>query len=451
MASATSPARWSIRRTDGHVWEEIGIRTRTRGRLLVGVSCGLALLARTGPAAVMGGPVSGRKKLIAFATNAHAASPAHFRRHAAEMERRVPLDGLIIRVYPDITIILYPHTGWRVALDYELLGPFVDGLLEGLGPRATLVDAGQAYQLRTYGQFLDLREKGRKRGLERTSVPDLYRKVQWGIGLWVDHEARAGGPYDGWRTDPKEVHKNYRPPQELGHTLHNALTVSDRYVWLYVWHRAAWWAPDRPAPPMCPLCPHEEGIFPHGYADALANFRGPHPIDWSPARREKIFRPEDLAETGRNILVNGDLEKWILPDQSPPAWSLGGQGPAVARDEKNARSGACSVRLTTVLPKGHVFLDQRIEAGDRAGRTITFGAWVKDDRDLAHVQILDFAADGHESSRMASEWNDDTGWRFLTATKTIRKDATLIVFRLGAHTVEGLAVWWDDGQAVVTE
>ena len=56
----------------------------------------------------------------------------------------------VTAVYPDITIILYPNTGWKDTLDYELLGPFADGMLEGLGLKATLVDSGQAYQYQTY-------------------------------------------------------------------------------------------------------------------------------------------------------------------------------------------------------------------------------------------------------------------------------------------------------------
>ena len=75
----------------------------------------------------------------------------------AEVSRQVRQRGrewmrAVTAVYPDVTIILYPHTGWRVALDYELLGPFVDGLLEGLGPQATLVDAGQVWAAPVYSR-----------------------------------------------------------------------------------------------------------------------------------------------------------------------------------------------------------------------------------------------------------------------------------------------------------
>ncbi|MEE3372009.1 MAG: hypothetical protein VX346_21935 [Planctomycetota bacterium] len=358
----------------------------------------------------------------------------------------------VTAVYPEITIILYPNTGWKSTLEYELLGPFADGLLEGLGPQATLVDSGVGYHLQTYQQFMDLRTKTQKQGLEKTQVPHLYKQVKQGFGLWLDYESRTGGPFAGWNTDPKNYHKNYRPPEELGNTLHNALNVSDRYVWLFVWHGAAWWAPGARNVKSCPLCPHPQGVFQHAYAEAIANRRQPHPLDWTPARVEKILTPEDLVAIGNNILDNADLESWGVPNRSPPGWVLGGQGPVVARDNKNTKTGGTySAKLSTLLARGHVFLDQRLAATPYTGRTITLGAWVKDEYRNGHVQILDFVGDSHESSSVTSEWTDDTGWRFLTATKTIRPDARLIVFRLGVGAVKGVPVMFDGSMAVVVE
>ena len=51
--------------------------------------------------AEMGPAVSPDKKLIAFASSNHAASPAYLRQHIGEMEQSLPLDGLIICVYHD--------------------------------------------------------------------------------------------------------------------------------------------------------------------------------------------------------------------------------------------------------------------------------------------------------------------------------------------------------------
>ena len=46
-----------------------------------------------------GGPIPSKKKLIGFAVN--AVEPAYLKQHAGEMERVLPLDGLVISVYPD--------------------------------------------------------------------------------------------------------------------------------------------------------------------------------------------------------------------------------------------------------------------------------------------------------------------------------------------------------------
>ena len=353
-------------------------------------------------------------------------------------------------VYPDITIILYPNTGWKKTLDYELLPHFADGLLEGLGPRATLVDSGAGYHLQTYRQFLDVRKQAEEEGLKRTPVPNLYKKVQYGIGLWLDYESRHDGSFAGWRTDPKEFNENFRPPAELGNTLHNALTVADRYVWLFVWHGQAWWAPRSPKVKMCPLCPHSQGFLPQEYIDAITNCRNPHQFDWAPVRQEKILTPDDLARMGRNILKNDDLESWIIADASPQGWYLAGQGPSVTREKKIVKTGKYSARLATVLPRGHVFLDQRLAAGSYAGKTITLGAWVKSDYEMGHVQILDFVAGEHKVSSVQVAYSgEEDGWRFLTTSKTIRKDADRILFRLGVNSVPGHAAYFDGAMAVV--
>jgi len=121
----------------------------------------------------------------------------------------------------------------------------------------------------------------------------------------------------------------------------------------------------------------------------------------------------------------------------------------VVRDAKTG--GTFSATLSTLLARGHVFLDQRVAAAPYAGRTITLGAWVQDEYEIGHVQILDFVADDRESSSVTSEWSDDTGWRFLTATKTIRLGARLIVFRLGVGAVKGVPATFDGSTAVVVE
>ena len=69
----------------------------TRARVLIGTL--MFFSAATGSA--IGPAVSPGKKLIALASNVHVASPAYLRQHINEMEKHLPLDGLIICVYHD--------------------------------------------------------------------------------------------------------------------------------------------------------------------------------------------------------------------------------------------------------------------------------------------------------------------------------------------------------------
>ena len=356
------------------------------------------------------------------------------------------------RVYPDITIILYPNSGWKNTLEYELLSPFVDGLLEGLGPRATLIDAGAGYDLQTYQQFLKVRGQAEEKGLKRTRVTGLYQKMQYGIGLWLDYESRFDGPFAGWLTNPENYNENFRPPKELGNTLHNALTVTDRYVWLFVWHGESWWAPGTPQRKLCPLCPHLKGFLPRAYRDAITNCRVPHPLDWVPRWQEKILTPAELARMGKNILKNENLEIWPQQDAPPKGWHLGGQGPAGTRNSERVKTGKYSIQLSTVLPRGHVVLDQSLPASPYVGKTLILGAWVNSDNGLGHTQILDFVGDDHKVSLPYVEYSGNgDGWRFLTTTKTIRDDADRIVFRLGVQSVKGHATYFDGAMAVMID
>jgi len=358
----------------------------------------------------------------------------------------------VTRVYPDITIILYPNSGWKNSFQYELLSPFTDGLLAGLGPQATLIDAGAGYDLQTYQQIVTVRKQAEEKGLQRTQVSDLFQKMQYGIGLWLDYESRFDGPFAGWHTNPKDDYKNFRPPVELGNTLHNALTVADRYVWLFTWHGESWLAPGTSQGKSCPLCPHVNGFLPAAYQDAITNCHNPHPLDWEPARQEKILTPAELARLGKNILKNRDLEIGSPQDTPPPGWHPAGQGPAATKNDQRVKTGKYSIELSTVLPRGHVFLDRRLPARPYAGKTLTLGAWVNSDRGLGHIQILDFVGDDHQVSPPYVEYSENGDlWRFLTTTKTIRDDADRIIFRLGVQSVKGHATYFDGAMAVMID
>jgi len=130
---------------------------------------------------------------------------------------------------PDATLLsFYGHTlllrqmRGRHSLEevsYSLLPAFYDGLLEAMPSRANLVDGYEfSYGYKKQQDFVDSYDQIHKAGLQYTAVPDRYRKhVRAGFGLWIDHEHKF----------------TYFTPEEFSNALSYALTVSDKYVWIY--------------------------------------------------------------------------------------------------------------------------------------------------------------------------------------------------------------------------
>jgi len=169
-------------------------------------------------------------------------SKRSFEEVAAEVRKRGrEFMEAVVAVYPDIIIIMHPDMWGSESNQFELLSAFTDGLLEG-GPQARLIDAGGlAYDAMLYENFSQMRQYAEKRGPERSQVPELFKnRMKYAFGLWVDSKPDL---YGGWHTEPKEFDMNYRSLERLEHSLYNALTVADRYVWLFVIHPQVWWQP----------------------------------------------------------------------------------------------------------------------------------------------------------------------------------------------------------------
>ncbi len=344
----------------------------------------------------------------------------------------------ITAVYPDITIMFIQNTGWSGS---KLVAPFVKGMLERRG-EATLIDGGEGgYPLITYEEFVNLREAAES--VHRAD--EVFQPMQYGFGVWVD---RTPNKYGGWHTKPADFHRNYRSPLELENTLHGALTASDRYVWLFIWHHQLWYNPDarlkenvKAQVKACRLCPHLE--IPRAYLDALRNCRKPHDLSWTPELEEDRFvyfddtvlvEGNEVTATARNILDNPGFEKWVGQETSlPESWIVTGQGPVVLREEGLVKAGKYSARLTTERLQGHVIIDQHIPAAPLAGKTVTLGAWIRTSlKDVAGVQILDFA---HGMWDVTGGGHPGDGqWHFVTATKAIRPGVTgKVRLRMSAH------------------
>ena len=380
----------------------------------------------------------------------------------------------IVSEYPDITIMMHPDMFGSESNQSELVSAFIDGLLEA-GPNATLIDAGGlAYDAMLHENFVQMRKYAERRGPERSKIPDRYkRRMKYAYGLWVDSKPDV---YGGWHTDPAEFDLNYRSPDRLEHTLYSALTVSDRYVWLFMIHPQVWWQPhllkkENVAKQMeyssgwrCVLCPHTH--IPEAYLDAIRNCRKPHDSDWAPDRARNLaemfytYTPyllktmrgaQDLQ--GEHILLNGGFESWTK--DAPDGWSVDETAaPFVSRNSDVAKDGASSMTVAAASATSHVYVIQHIPASEYAGKTITFGVWTKSNFESpGSVNVIDFiktTGRADEGAGKMTTHRAKDGWTFLTATKTIRKNAVGNVrFYLDSSLPAGGEILYDGVVAVV--
>ena len=161
-----------------------------------------------------------------------------FERHRLQVKGRGQQLMMATRaIYPDITILaLFGHTlalgafraGQLEQYEYGLYPAFLDGMLETAAPETHFVDGFEsAYGFKHRGQFQEARKAIRRDALALTSNPRLYReRVEVGFGVWLDH-----GGQNHWH----DAHhsENYFSPAEFRAAITDALSLSDRYVWIY--------------------------------------------------------------------------------------------------------------------------------------------------------------------------------------------------------------------------
>ena len=112
---------------------------------------------------------------------------------------------------------------------YGLMPAFLDGLLEGCTPQATLVHGGEAtYSHMTYAAFKHYIDVQRIRTNRLCGVPDLARRhLRYAAAIWPDFRSDRDG------FDLVDHARNHFTPMKLQHAFHNALAASDRYVWTW--------------------------------------------------------------------------------------------------------------------------------------------------------------------------------------------------------------------------
>ncbi len=152
--------------------------------------------------------------------------------------------------FPDVVVMLtFGHSMAWVAsergkkplaeVDYGLLAPFVDGMIEAAKGKARIVDGFElSYGYKTTDKFADASRLMREGVLPIVADPAAYAKrVSTAFGLWMDYDWRS----KGWNTD--DPLKNYFTPESFEASARAALERSDEFVWIYT-ETPRWWSPD---------------------------------------------------------------------------------------------------------------------------------------------------------------------------------------------------------------
>ena len=217
------------------------------------------------------------------------------RRNVAEVFRAVCDE------YPEIQILLIPGGRYTSTWDKNdsLAMAFTDGILMGLGPKATIHDGQEkAYDLSLHKRFVALNRETREAGIRFSAVPDLYReRMRYSFGLWLDFRS---GSYGGWHDDP---YLNHFSATDFGNALHHALHESDGYVWVYNEQAIFWparWREDK------------KPNIASAYLEAIRNCKTPRPLDRQSHSRGAENEPQPQAAA--SYATTGDRFETAAPD-----------------------------------------------------------------------------------------------------------------------------------------
>jgi len=167
--------------------------------------------------------------------------------------------------YPDLTVFLtFGYTlplvqgakdkSKLAGVEYGLLAPFLDGMLEVVRGNGKIVDGFEiSYAWKQMSEFDDGLKMMRQGVLPIVADAGKYRThMSAGFGLWMDQDWRK----NGW--DVNDVSKNYFTPQQFQASVKKALATADEYVWIYT-EKPKWWAPPS----------GESELLPSGYVEAV--------------------------------------------------------------------------------------------------------------------------------------------------------------------------------------
>ena len=227
--------------------------------------------------------------------------------------------------YPDMTLFCYfmesvnaPATGCTAPEEAlaerlnALYSPFIDGWLDAIPPKLTLVDGCEmAYLYNSQRQYLEacMRMKGHCQDLVSPENRLKYRaQVQTSFGIYLDAYWNAKDSKHGnWYIDGLGGSRVAR----LQANILSAIGAADEYVWIYG-EKACWWPTPAKMKPWTEVLPGCDGI--------LRLARDPQ------AEGRRRLAEARQAGTLKNLLVNGDFsaETVALPEGGEEKYAEGG-------------------------------------------------------------------------------------------------------------------------------
>jgi hypothetical protein len=150
--------------------------------------------------------------------------------------------------YPDLTILMtwatslpYIQTQGDPAklkeVDYGLLAPFLDGMLESATGKTRIIDGYESsYAYKDMENFVNARQLMKEKVLAMTNLDEKHRQhVSAGFGVWMDYNWREFG----WNVS--DFSRNFFTPEAFEKTMRAAWETADEYVWVYT-EDPRWWA-----------------------------------------------------------------------------------------------------------------------------------------------------------------------------------------------------------------
>lgn len=179
--------------------------------------------------------------------------------------------------------------------DYALLPAFVDGMLEALGPKGTIIDGNEgSYYLDESRKYVEDSDQGdyqfARSAAKALCSPELLSKWnaqgQVAMAPYVDLCYNLFSPAK-WRTPEYES-------RWMRHNIYNSLLTSDQYVWVYVEKIDFWTGQGTPA-----------GIdLTRDLQEAIALYRAGKPLGY------------DMCKAGKNYQYKNDKKAEFVPSPS---------------------------------------------------------------------------------------------------------------------------------------